>query len=136
MILKITLRLTDERTFETTDGRSPNELNPKELLLYATADCAGRTIVGLLKEHISDAQLLELSVEGSLSTPTVVAESRFTHFNIIYRAECKTLKEQIVISRAINLAHDKYCGMLQMIRQIAPMSHETSIVTTQELSTV
>ena len=97
---------------------------------------AGRTIVGLLKEHIADAQLLELSVEGSLSTPTVVAESRFTHFNIIYRAECKTLKEQIVISRAINLAHDKYCGMLQMIRQIAPMSHETSIVTTQELSTV
>ena len=136
MILKITLRLTDERTFETTDGRSPNELNPKELLLYATADCAGRTIVGLLKEHIADAQLLELSVEGSLSTPPVVAESRFTHFNIIYRAECKTLKEQIVISRAINLAHDKYCGMLQMIRQIAPMSHETSIVTTQELSTV
>ena len=134
MILKITLELTPEHNFRTTDGRSREELNPKELLLYATADCAGLTILSLLKEHIADVMSLEVTIEGSLSTPTVVAESRFTHFNIIYHAECKGLKEQMVISRAINLTHDKYCGLLQMMRQVAPVSHETAIVTTQELT--
>ena len=75
---------------------------------------------------------LEITLEGTLSTATVVAESKYNNFNIVYSAECRSLKEQIVISRAINLAHDKYCGMLQMLRRIAPLSHETSIVTTGE----
>lgn len=132
MIAKITIQMGDDHTFALLNGGSISELNPKELLLYATADCAGRTIVHLLKEHISSIKLLELSIEGRLSTSTVVAESQFTHINIIYRAECEKLKDQIVISRAINLAHDKYCGLLQMIRHIAPLSHEISVVTIGE----
>ena len=130
MIQKVTLRLNDDRQFESEDHRTANDLNPKELLLYASAMCAGLTIESLLKDHMNDIKLMEISIEGNLSTPTVVAESTYTHFNIVYRAECKSLKEQIVISRAINLAHDKYCGMIQMIRQIAPLSHEISIVAT------
>lgn len=133
MIQKISIAMNNEHRFTMTDGRSLDELNPKELLLYATADCAARTIVGALKEHIDSVTMMEIEFEGTLSTATVVAESRYTHFNIIYRAECRTLKDQIVVSRAVNLAHDKYCGMLQMIRRIAPLSHETSIVTTEEV---
>lgn len=134
MIQKISIAMNNEHRFTMTDGRSLDELNPKELLLYATADCAARTIVGSLKEHIGSVTMMEIEFEGTLSTATVVAESRYTHFNIIYRAECRTLKDQIVVSRAVNLAHDKYCGMLQMIRRIAPLSHETSIVTTEEVA--
>lgn len=130
MILKVSLHLNDNRLFEAEDGRTADERNPKELLLYATVKCAGLTILSLLKEHVENVKLMELTLEGTLSTPTVVAESRFTHFNVIYRAECRTLKEQMVISRAVNLAHDKYCGMIQMIRHIAPLSHEVSIVAT------
>ena len=107
MTLKITLTLGDNKRFTLTDGRRVEQLNPKELLLYAAANCAGLTIIGMLKEHITTLRLLELSLEGTLSTPTVVAESRFTSFNIIYRAECQTLKDETTISRAINLAHDK-----------------------------
>ena len=134
MVQKITLRMTSEHSFVLDDARLLENLNPKEMLLYATADCAGRTIVGLLKEHIADLTSLTISLEGTLSTPRLMAESKYNNFNIVYSAECRTLKEQIVISRAINLAHDKYCGMLQMIRRIAPLSHETSIVTTGEIS--
>lgn len=130
MIQKVTLRLNDDRNFELVGALALDELNPKELLLYATAKCAGLTIASLLKEHISEVKLMEITLEGTLSTPTVVAESRYTHLNIIYRAECQTLKEQMVISRAVNLAHDKYCGMVQMIRHIAPLSREISIVAT------
>lgn len=125
--------MSSDHRFTLSDNRPLESLNPKEMLLYATADCAGRTIVGLLKEHVGDLTMLEISLEGTLSTATVVAESRYNSFNIVYSAECRTLKEQLIISRAINLAHDKYCGMLQMIRRIAPLSHETSIVTTGEV---
>ncbi len=132
MIVKITLHMDSKHSFELTDGRTLEGLNPKEMLLYATADCAGRTIVSLLKEHVVSIIDLFISVEGTLNTPTVVAESRYTHLNIIYNATCHTLKEQIVISRAVSLAHDKYCGLVQMMRKVAPLSHETAIVTTQE----
>lgn len=134
MVVKITLRLNDKRQFELADGRRLDELNPKEMLLYATADCAGRTIVGVLKEHIVAVSSMDITFEGTLSTPTVVAESCYTHFNIIYHVECHTLKDQIVVSRAVNLANDKYCGLLQMMRRIAPLSHQTSIVTTDEVT--
>lgn len=132
MTQKITVRMDVNHHFILDDGRSLDALNPKEMLLYATADCAGRTIAWLLKEHISELSALSITLEGVLSTPAVVAESKYNSFNVIYSAECRTLKEQIVISRAINLAHDKHCGMLQMIRRIAPLSHEISIVTTGE----
>ena len=129
MTQKITLQMDGKHHFAMTDNCKIESLNPKELLLYATADCAGRTILSMLKEHSSSLVALEVSIEGTLTTPAVVAESRFSHFNITYRAECATTKDQIIISRAINLAHDKYCGMIQMLRHIAPLSHDTSIVT-------
>ena len=132
MIVKITLYMDGEGHFRLDDGRMLDELNPKEMMLYAAADCAGRTIVSLLKEHTSTLKSLTITLEGTLSTPTVVAESKYTSFNITYAAECHTLKDQIVISRAVNLAHDKYCGLVQMLRRIAPLTHQTSIVATGE----
>lgn len=130
MTQKIILQMSADHRFSIADGRNIEALNPKELLLYASLDCLARTITGLLKERISTLKNLELTLEGTLSTPTVVAESIFTHFNVVYNAECHNLKEQEVVSRAINLANDKYCGMLQMLRKIAPLTHVTSIVAT------
>lgn len=130
MTQKITLQMTPDHHFTMAEGRKLEALNPKEMLLYASLDCLAHTIKSLLKERIASLKNLELTLEGTLSTPTVVAESIYTHFNVIYRAECHDIKEQEVISRAINLANDKYCGMLQMLRKIAPLKHDTSIVAT------
>ncbi|MBQ5738413.1 MAG: OsmC family protein [Alistipes sp.] len=132
MTLKITISLLDNNQFKLHGMESVDGLTPKELMLYAAAKCAGLTVLSILKEHTSSITNFEISIEGRLSTPTPVAESRFLHFNIIYNIECPTLKDQIVISRAVNLAHDKYCGVLQMYRQIAPVMHETSIVSTED----
>lgn len=131
MTQKITLRMGSDHTFSMADGRTLESLNPKEMLLYASLDCLARTLKSLLKERITSIKSMELSLEGTLSTPTVVAESRYTHFNVIYTIECHTLKEQLDISRAVELAHEKYCGMLLMLRKIAPLSKETSIVATE-----
>lgn len=130
MTQKITLQMTPDHHFTMAEDRKLEALNPKETLLYASLDCLAYTIKSLLKEHMTSLKNLELTLEGRLSTPTVVAESIYTSFNLIYRAECHNMKEQEVISRAINLANDKYCGMLQMLRKIAPLTHDTSIVAT------
>lgn len=130
MTQKITLQMTADHHFSIADGRNIEALNPKEMMLYASLECLAHTITSLLKERIKALKNLEMTLEGTLSTPTVVAESTFTHFNIVYNAECHTLKEQETVSRAINLANDKYCGMLQMLRKIAPLTHVTSIVAT------
>jgi uncharacterized OsmC-like protein len=51
MTLKITIGLSDEQHFTLNDGRTLESLNPKELMLYAVAECAGLTILDILKEH-------------------------------------------------------------------------------------
>lgn len=134
MIQKVTLRMTGEGKFILADHPNLTDLNPKEMLLYATADCISRTVMSLLKDRRKAVTGFEISVEGTLSTPTLVAESRYTTFNIVYNAECRTLHDQIDISRAVNLAHDKYCGMVQMLKLIAPVSHETAVVATDQVT--
>ena len=73
MTLKITIGLSDEQHFTLNDGRTLESLNPKELMLYAVAECAGLTILDILKEHSESLTMLEISAEGQLTTPTLVA---------------------------------------------------------------
>ena len=70
----------------------------------------------------------EIEMSGTLDTEEVAAKSVYRSFNILYRIECNTISEQSKIGRAINLTTEKYCGTLQMLRRIAPLSHEVSIV--------
>ena len=99
-----------------------DQMNPKELLLYSAAYCAALTLKGILdKEHIAP----------KLDTETVTAKSIYTAFNILYRIECSNISEHTKIGRAVNLTTEKYCGTLQMLRRIAPLSQEVSIVSTE-----
>ena len=107
------------------------QMNPKELMLYATAHCAALTIKGILdKEHIHP-KWMEIEVSGELDTEQIIAQSTYRSFNILYRVECTHLEEQSKIARALKLTTEKYCGLLQMLRRIAPLSHEISIVSTE-----
>lgn len=109
-------------------GKKVEEMNPKELILYATALCASITMKGILdKEHITPKSAA-IEMSGTLDTEQVMAKSIYRSFNILYRVECNTISEQSKIGRAINLTTEKYCGTLQMLRRIAPLSHEVSIV--------
>lgn len=131
MIEKATVRLTDKSTFRLTGDTPCNELNPKALMLCAAAECAGYTVLHILgKEHIAPRRL-EIGVSGELSTPTLEAGSVFTSFDFAYNVECGTLDDQAKVSRAVNLAHDKYCGLVAMLRKIAPVAHEIAIVSSE-----
>ena len=106
-------------------------MNPKELLLYAAAQCSGRTAMLVMQKMRMQPKGLEISYSGDLDTDEVQAESMFRSFHVLYNVECATGSDQEKASRAIGLTHEKHCGLTQMLRRIAPVSHETAIVTTE-----
>ncbi|MEG1611887.1 MAG: OsmC family protein [Alistipes sp.] len=131
MIVKVTLEMNNRSEFVLENKQDCKDLHPKALLLYAAAKCAALTAMSIMqKEHLTP-QRFEISVSGELSTDTVQAESIFHSFNVVYNIECAQYNEQVKVSRAVNLAHDKYCGLVRMLRLIAPVAHEIAIVSTQ-----
>lgn len=131
MIEKVTVRMTDQSGFHLTSYTTCDDLNPKALLLYAAARCAGYTLSEILgKQHITPREC-EITVSGELSTPTLEAGSVFRSFNVHYNVACSSLDDQEKIGRAVTLTHEKYCGMIRMLTAIAPVAHEVAIVSTE-----
>lgn len=124
----ITIQATDIGKFALAKSRELDKLNPKELLLYSTALCAGFTVQSIAeKEHVKLLKL-EIKMSGELDTEKVEGRSKFVSFDIAYNIECKHIDDQTKVSHAVQLATDKYCGGLAMCRKIAPVSHSVSIV--------
>ena len=131
MIVKVTVEHLGNDEFKLSNGKSADTLNPKELLLYATACCAGKTVTGIFSKQRITPRKFEISMYGNLDTETVMAQSTFDLFRIIYNLECSSEEEEEKISAAVRLADEKYCGTLKMIRRIAPVETEIAIVNTQ-----
>ena len=117
--------------FRLPSGSRLEELNPKALMLCATAQCAGYTVMGQLgKENITPKRL-EITIEGTLDTPKLQAESRFIGFNMAYNVECRTISEQRAVSDAIHAAQDRLCGLVALLKCSAPVAHEVYIVSNE-----
>ena len=127
MRVKITIEMDKDGKFVPV-SKKVEEMNPKELILYAAAMCASITMKSILGKENIVSKSAEIEMSGTLDTEEVAAKSVYRSFNILYRIECNTISEQSKIGRAINLTTEKYCGTLQMLRRIAPLSHEVSIV--------
>lgn len=125
-----TIRMESYGNFSPSP-KKVEQMNPKELMLYATAHCAALTIKGILDKERIHPKWMEIEVSGELDTEQIMAQSTYRSFNILYRVECTHLEEQSKIARALKLTTEKYCGLLQMLRRIAPLSHEISIVSTE-----
>lgn len=127
---KVTVELCDGKLCLAGNG-SADKLNPKALLLYATAKCAGLTIMAMLEKSKITLKSMEITAEGELNTPTLRGESMFVNFEVVYRIECKRLEEQNEVSLTVERAQEKECGMIAMLRKIAPVSHVIEVVSTE-----
>ena len=124
----ITIHADDKGHFVLADSCKLEKLNPKELLLYSTALCAGMTTLSIAEKERVKLLKLEIKMSGELDTEKVEGKSQFVSFEIAYNIECKHIDDQSKASNAVRLATDKYCGGLAMLRKIAPVSHSISIV--------
>ena len=127
----ITIHATENGKFALAKPHELVKLNPKELLLYSTALCAGMTTLSIAEKERVKLLKLEIKMSGELDTEKVEGKSVFESFNISYNAECKHIDDQSKVSHAIRLANDKYCGGLAMLRKVAPVSHSISIVSVE-----
>ena len=128
MYQSITIHATENGKFALAKPCELEKLNPKELLLYSTALCAGMTTLSIAEKERVKLLKLEIKMSGELDTEKVEGKSQFVSFDIAYNVECKHISEQSKVSHAVQLATDKYCGGLAMLRKIAPVSHSISIV--------
>ena len=127
----ITIHATENGKFALAKPHELAKLNPKELLLYSTALCAGMTTLVIAEKERVKLLKLEIKMSGELDTEKVEGKSQFVSFDITYNIECKHIDEQSKVSNAVRLATDKYCGGLAMLRKIAPVSHSISIVSVE-----
>lgn len=127
----ITINLCEGGKFALAKPCELENLNPKELLLYSTALCAGMTTLSIAEKERVKLLKLEIKMSGELDTEKVEGKSKFDSFNIAYNIECKHIDDQSKVSHAVQLATDKYCGGLAMLRKIAPVSHSISIVSVE-----
>lgn len=131
MKTSVTVELLQDSDFKLSESRKIEDLNPKELILYAAATCAGKTITGILSKMNIVPQTFEITVSGELNTDKVIAQSVYRSFHVTYNVYCDSITDQSKVSRAINLANEKYCGLIQMLRKIAPVAYEIAIVSTE-----
>lgn len=124
----ISIHTDDNGHFVLGGDLKLDKLNPKELLLYSTALCAGLTLQSITEKERVRLLKVEIKMSGKLDTEKVEGRSQFTSFDISYNIECKHIEEQTKVSHAVQLTTDKYCGGLNMLRKIAPVSHSVSIV--------
>lgn len=117
----IKLEMTSDRRFLPAGGRNLADFNPKELLLVAMGDCAGRTALSIMEKMRLEPVAFEVEVEGTIDTEKVQAETRFTAFIVSYNVTCLRFEDQDRMSRALELAHDKHCGVVAMMRRTAPV---------------
>lgn len=127
----ITIQAKENGKFALAKPYELDKLNPKELLLYSTALCAGFTLQRIVEKERVKLLKLEIKMSGELDTEKVEGVSKFESFNISYNIECKHIDEQSKVSHAVQLTTDKYCGGLAMCRKIAPVSHSVSIVSVE-----
>ena len=125
MIEKVTLQMSGNGKFRTENGTGCDAMNPKTLMLYAAAQCSAQTALMITPKRF------EISYSGDLSAETVQSESVYRSFHVVYNVECSSEDDQAKVGRALELTHEKYCGMVQMLHRIAPVSREIAVGSTQ-----
>lgn len=123
----VKLEMTTDRRFLPAGGRNLADFNPKELLLVAMGDCAGRTALAIMEKMRLTPIAFEIEVGGTIDTEKVQAETHFTAFVVTYNLTCSRIADQERMAHALEITHDKHCGVVAMMRHIAPVDRRILI---------
>lgn len=121
----VTIVWQGARDFDVLKGPC-GDLAPKEQMLLALARCGGLTALSLFEKMHLELSAFAVEASGELTEPTEMAYSTFDRFTVRYTASCADPAQEGKIAHAIRLTEDKYCGVGQMMKKIAPL--EFSVV--------
>lgn len=92
---------------------------PKALMLVALAGCTAMDVVSILAKMRVDLDNFDVKVEGEQSEEQPV---HYTSMHIIYEFWGENLPEE-KLEKAINLSHERYCGVSAVYRKAMPVTH-------------
>ncbi len=101
------------------DGED-NGLRPKPLMLSALLACTGMDVTSLLKKMRVDIDDFTLEVEAELTNDH---PKYYKKVHVIYTFSGKELNTK-KINKSVDLSVNRYCGVYEMFRQFAEVSHE------------
>jgi putative redox protein len=100
---------------------------PFELLALGVISCTAMDVISILQKKRQEVTALEVKVHTERATehPKV-----FTHLYIEYIVTGRSL-DPAAVERAVQLSDEKYCGAIAMIRQVAPIDNQITILEAQ-----
>lgn len=103
-------------------GGEGNGVRPKALMLSALSGCTGMDVTSLMKKMRLDesVSMFTIDVEGSL---TEEHPKIYDKVHVSYTFEGKAMSQE-KLEKAVNLSIERYCGVFEMFRQFANVTHE------------
>ncbi len=98
---------------------------PKQLLITALTGCSGMDVVSILKKMRVDyySFVMKVQTETSEEHP-----KPYTSIHMIYIFEGENLEEnRDKFEKAVDLSHERYCGVSAMLSQAADLTHEIKL---------
>lgn len=103
-------------------GGEGKGVRPKALMLSSLSGCTGMDVASLMKKMRTDESVSKFTVdvEGNLTEehPKV-----YDKVHVVYTFEGKEMN-QAKLEKAVNLSIERYCGVFEMFRQFATVTHE------------
>lgn len=109
----------------TVEGGSLDSgMSPKQMLLASLCSCSGMDVVSILeKMKVSFSNLIiEAEAEQTTEQPKV-----FTFVNMVYKANIAAI-DLDKFKRAVELSHDKYCGVSIMLKKHCAINYTVQII--------
>ncbi len=122
----VTISWIEEHSFRTLDAGCEGML-PKRLMLLALAKCAGITAMAVFEKMHVRIDGMQVEASGELTGAPEMAYTTFTSFRLRFRITCPGEQEQEKVLYALELTHEKYCGVGRMLSQVAPFSYDVEI---------
>lgn len=101
---------------------------PKPLMLVALAGCTAMDVVSILTKMRVELEHFDVRVEGEQSEEQPV---HYTGMHIIYEFWGKNLPED-KLEKAINLSHERYCGVSAVYRKAMAVTHAFIVHNTEK----
>jgi putative redox protein len=98
--------------------------SPKILMLVSLAGCTGLDVVGILNKMKVSFSDFSINVHAHL---TGAGPKIYDDVTLTYTIKVKK-QDEVKVEKAVTLSQDKYCGVSEMFRAFAKLSHQVEFL--------
>lgn len=97
---------------------------PKPLMLLSLAGCTGMDVISILKKMRVEPDYFNVAVEADM---TEEHPKTYSKFHITYEFKGDNLPME-KLEKAVNLSQDRYCGVSDLLKKGAEITHDIKIL--------